>query len=182
MALGSCKECGDKVSSGAKTCPHCGVKKPYKKIARKATFRDFILLMVGLVVVLIIADRSDSNEGTSKPKVETKTVSKVSSKNKVFVCRAFISNAYGKPISIINHKKTDANGVVYVGYKRSDGTLWDYGCRVNSSTAVYSAWIKDSQKWGRWRDDEKATFSYKGDSLIISDPISGSKTYKIPKS
>lgn len=29
MALKKCRECGDNVSSSAKTCPHCGIKKPY---------------------------------------------------------------------------------------------------------------------------------------------------------
>lgn len=29
MAIKKCRECGGKVSSSAKTCPHCGVSKPY---------------------------------------------------------------------------------------------------------------------------------------------------------
>ncbi|WP_312181162.1 hypothetical protein [Pantoea sp. CTOTU46764] len=29
MAMKKCRECDGKVSSSAKTCPHCGVSKPY---------------------------------------------------------------------------------------------------------------------------------------------------------
>ena len=31
MALASCKECGKKVSTSAKTCPSCGIPSPTKK-------------------------------------------------------------------------------------------------------------------------------------------------------
>ena len=32
MAMSKCKECGKSISTLAKTCPHCGVPKPVKKI------------------------------------------------------------------------------------------------------------------------------------------------------
>ena len=35
MAMSKCRECGKAVSTLAKTCPHCGVPKPVKKIAKK---------------------------------------------------------------------------------------------------------------------------------------------------
>ena len=35
MAMSKCRECGKAVSTLAKTCPHCGVAKPVKKIAKK---------------------------------------------------------------------------------------------------------------------------------------------------
>lgn len=31
MSLKKCRECGESVSTEAKTCPHCGIKKPYRK-------------------------------------------------------------------------------------------------------------------------------------------------------
>ena len=31
MALRNCRECGNQVSSSAKKCPHCGIKRPYRK-------------------------------------------------------------------------------------------------------------------------------------------------------
>lgn len=31
MALGNCRECNNQVAKSAKVCPHCGVKKPYRK-------------------------------------------------------------------------------------------------------------------------------------------------------
>jgi ribosomal protein L37E len=35
MAMSKCRECGKAVSTLAKTCPHCGVPKPVKKITKK---------------------------------------------------------------------------------------------------------------------------------------------------
>ena len=34
MAMSTCRECGKAVSTLAKTCPHCGVPKPVKKIKK----------------------------------------------------------------------------------------------------------------------------------------------------
>jgi hypothetical protein len=31
MAVRNCRECGNQVSSSAKKCPHCGIKRPYRK-------------------------------------------------------------------------------------------------------------------------------------------------------
>jgi hypothetical protein len=65
MALRNCRECGKQVSMTAPTCPHCGVKKPYKK-----TFSDmpkwqqyFVFLTLGPVAVMIAigyANREDA--------------------------------------------------------------------------------------------------------------------------
>ncbi|MCY4244072.1 MAG: zinc ribbon domain-containing protein, partial [Gammaproteobacteria bacterium] len=50
MALSKCKECGKKVSSTAKKCPHCGVKKPVAAPAPGAFESIFgIIVVVGLL-------------------------------------------------------------------------------------------------------------------------------------
>ena len=36
MAIMKCRECGNKVSSEAATCPHCGVSNPAKPVAKPA--------------------------------------------------------------------------------------------------------------------------------------------------
>ena len=36
MALTTCKECDGKVSTLAKTCPHCGITKPAIKVNKKS--------------------------------------------------------------------------------------------------------------------------------------------------
>jgi hypothetical protein len=52
MALAPCKECKKEVSTGAKTCPNCGVKDP--TITRTDKFLGLILL-IGIVGVVVYA-------------------------------------------------------------------------------------------------------------------------------
>ena len=42
MAMSKCRECGKAVSTLAKTCPHCGVPKPVKKIKKTLKKKDTI--------------------------------------------------------------------------------------------------------------------------------------------
>ncbi|WP_313375059.1 hypothetical protein [Pantoea sp. CTOTU50773] len=55
MALKKCRECSGKVSSSAKTCPHCGVKSPYASPRGCLTF----LLFVGIVAFFAMNDKND---------------------------------------------------------------------------------------------------------------------------
>lgn len=48
--LTKCKDCGHEVSTRAKTCPNCGVRKPGKPVQRKSTFGE--LLMIALVLFI----------------------------------------------------------------------------------------------------------------------------------
>jgi hypothetical protein len=48
MSLKKCKECGDKVSSLAKVCPHCGVKTP-----AKASSKGALLFILGFLLVVL---------------------------------------------------------------------------------------------------------------------------------
>jgi len=36
MAMEECRECGDQVSTGAETCPHCGVSYPTSEAGQRA--------------------------------------------------------------------------------------------------------------------------------------------------
>jgi len=45
MALVKCKECGEQVSSNAKTCPNCGVNAP-----KKTSFITFLVLLTVILV------------------------------------------------------------------------------------------------------------------------------------
>lgn len=46
MAMKSCRECGQKVSSEAKVCPGCGVKKPYQSPVRGFIFLGIIAIAI----------------------------------------------------------------------------------------------------------------------------------------
>lgn len=57
MGLVSCRECGKQISSKAKTCPDCGIKKPYRP-----TFKDmpkwqryFVVFTIGPVALMLVA-------------------------------------------------------------------------------------------------------------------------------
>ncbi len=66
MALKPCRECGEDVSTEAKTCPHCGVKKPIlKSDSQKMTKILIWLFMITIIAVGIVAiislSRTDEN-------------------------------------------------------------------------------------------------------------------------
>ena len=48
MALGSCKECGQSVSTRANICPHCGIENP------TVGFFDVVGWIIGLGVIYFI--------------------------------------------------------------------------------------------------------------------------------
>ena len=63
MALKPCGECGEAISSRAKTCPHCGIGKPFQSTLQrnldstsKASFQvGCTLVILGFVVVAVLA-------------------------------------------------------------------------------------------------------------------------------
>ena len=50
--LTTCRDCGESVSNKAKTCPHCGTKKPWKQ-PRKRTHPAIIVLIVLAILALV---------------------------------------------------------------------------------------------------------------------------------
>ena len=65
MALKPCRECGEKVSTGARACPKCGVKRPTKPSAGNTIAGTFLALglvffALGLVFLMIKAGGSSS--------------------------------------------------------------------------------------------------------------------------
>lgn len=63
MALSSCRECGAKVSTEAKTCPHCGVKAPTQRpntapsvLTKRYTMSRTLKILLGVMFVGLIAN------------------------------------------------------------------------------------------------------------------------------
>ena len=51
MAMTECRECGEEVSSKAKSCPHCGVKNPGKKKQEGIGWGPGYAIIVVLMIV-----------------------------------------------------------------------------------------------------------------------------------
>lgn len=64
MAVKACKECGDKVSSKAKTCPHCGVSNPGVRASDQAV-GCMVLIVIAVGVILYINNHNSSNTGNN---------------------------------------------------------------------------------------------------------------------
>ena len=74
MAMKKCKECGEEISSSAKTCPKCGKK--------QGGISKIILVLI-ILVVIIAAASSGGNDGTVSKADGTGTTSVDESKNAV---------------------------------------------------------------------------------------------------
>lgn len=53
MAMTTCRECQASVSTGAKTCPHCGVLRPDQEQARRGLTADVV--RVALISAAVLA-------------------------------------------------------------------------------------------------------------------------------
>ena len=74
MAIKRCQECGEKVSSSAKTCPHCGKKHPVKKSL--SLLGMIIILLFVMLILKTPGTKSnhsdlDSNKSIHKEELET---------------------------------------------------------------------------------------------------------------
>jgi hypothetical protein len=152
---------------------------------RKKSIKEFFFLAVGLgVAAVILADRNNgenktvANDELASETIEGKTGTSVnthtlSEKDKVSLCKAYIGELLIKSTSIINHKRTDDNGLIYVEYVREvDNSLWKQACEVNVDNIIWSAWLNDTKEWGRWRDEDRQTLYYneQGSSIEFSTP------------
>lgn len=75
MALSTCKECGAKVSTEAKSCPSCGVKAPTKRadaprksvLTKKYTLSPTLKILLGVMFVGLIANVMIGTRRSGKP-------------------------------------------------------------------------------------------------------------------
>lgn len=88
MALKKCKECGKEVSTSAKTCPHCGVSNPTKKVG----LINIISSLVGIIVFIYLlslfsspADESTKSEPTTSTLTPEEYIKKVANCKECYV-------------------------------------------------------------------------------------------------
>ena len=75
MALVKCRECGNSVSTEAKTCPKCGIKNPAKKELSWAA--AFIIVTSAIIIISSLfgktqRNRRHQNTGTNQKRTDTK--------------------------------------------------------------------------------------------------------------
>ncbi|WP_337262694.1 MULTISPECIES: hypothetical protein [unclassified Serratia (in: enterobacteria)] len=180
MALKNCRECNAQVSSQAKVCPSCGIKKPYQsKIAP----------IITLVIVAVIAyisrssDNSDaaiSNENISSqswrvangytflaPKVDAPA-----NEMKPFtlsqVCRAGMAVFLGLDVKIIKATASPVEKAILLSYKRpSDGKFFSNNCKISKNNIIWSETDYVSDRWnGEGEVDSLLTFSIASKTFV----------------
>lgn len=192
MAMKSCRECGQRVSSEAKVCPGCGVKKPYQSPVRG-------LIFIGIVVIAIYKgcsgegsstgnsyhsnDVASSNAPTSQPFVSPDVV-KVKKASPVNlsplstapftvaqVCKATIAGMFGHDIGSLKTGKTGTNGVYTISYRRpSDNQRFSYDCKLSDDNVIWRETGQSSDRWsGTGNVEFNVTFEVKDTMLTISE-------------
>ncbi len=73
MAMTECRECGQEVSSKAKSCPHCGVKNPGKKKQKGIGWGPGCAIIVVLMIVggLFYEDEPPRSSAPATPAART---------------------------------------------------------------------------------------------------------------
>ncbi|WP_264627646.1 zinc ribbon domain-containing protein [Candidatus Symbiopectobacterium sp. NZEC135] len=197
MAMKMCRECGHAVSSGAKICPNCGVKKPYE-----SPVRGFIF--IAIVVFAVIKGCSSSSDKSSAPQAAAAPTSTTfaatsvakakaaapanmaAASTKPFsdmqVCRSAIAGMFGRDLNSVKAEKTNTAGVFTLSYRRqSDGQRFSYDCKLSDANVIWKETGQSSNRWnGSGTVEFNVVFSVNGSALTITELHAGSDvvTYK----
>lgn len=193
MAMKKCRECGHSVSSGAKMCPSCGVKKPYI-----STFKGiFILVVIGWTGWIAFTDdkSSGSNQvstdsaSASMGEIRLKTAAPVNlapASTAPFtaaqVCKAAISGMFAREVNTIKAVKANPAGVFKISYRRpSDGNQYSFDCKLSAHNVIWTESGQSTNRWnGKGNVDFNVEFIIKDSVLLITEAYgnSGDTTYK----
>ena len=106
-----------------------------------------IYIAVLLATVVFLSGCGDSSVPTESNVEKPKQQSPSAKYSDAEICKGVIAAVMGRDPSIIT-ASSGSDNVVALSYKReSDGTNWNYRCKVNGSVAL---WASDT---GRWRND-----------------------------
>ncbi|NMZ58316.1 hypothetical protein HBO25_06240 [Pseudomonas nitroreducens] len=79
-------------------------------------------------------------------------------------------------------KSSSASSSVQISYRRDDGNLYKYQCKIDDTSAVWRAFLSDTGTWGRWRNsyemgDARTSYSIANGVLSIENDQLGTKTF-----
>lgn len=188
MAVINCGECGGKVSTTARACPHCGaIPTRFSKAESKPRSPFFYIALVIFILFIIGSLNKQGKESQSieevggvsggnaisKKESAVKDVEAAKSKvvqstgDKIKVCKAAISHMMGR--STQSMSSSSKSELVYVDYIRPDDKQkFEYACDIKGQDIVWAT--KIDGRWGRWRnhpDDPKFSYKLIADELII---------------
>lgn len=187
MAMKKCRECGHSVSSSAKVCPSCGVKKPYISPLKGV----FLLAVIGWTGWMAFTDdkSSGSNQlstesgSASIGEIRLKTAAPVNqapASTAPFttsqVCKAAISGMFGYEVNIIKAAKANQAGVFKISYRRpSDGSQYSFDCKLSGNNVI---WTESGQTSNRWNGSGSVAFNVeftiKDNVLVITEAYGNS--------
>lgn len=187
MAMKKCRECGHSVSSSAKVCPSCGVKKPYISPFRGV----FLLAVIGWTGWMAFTD--DKSSGSNQVSTESASASMGEIRLKTAapvnlapasttpftaaqVCKAAISGMFGREVNTIKAAKANLAGVFKISYRRpSDGNQYSFDCKLSGNNVIWTESGKTSNRWnGSGSVEFNVEFAIKDNVLVITEAYGNS--------
>lgn len=187
MAMKKCRECGHSVSSSAKVCPSCGVKKPYISPFRGV----FLLAVIGWTGWMAFTD--DKSSGSNQVSTESASASMGEIRLKTAapvnlapasttpftaaqVCKAAISGMFGREVNTIKAAKANLAGVFKISYRRpSDGNQYLFDCKLSGNNVIWTESGKTSNRWnGSGSVEFNVEFAIKDNVLVITEAYGNS--------
>jgi hypothetical protein len=126
----------------------------------------FKKLVGGLLLVTVFIAVFKNSSKDNEPKKQ------LTENQREKICKYYISYLFrgdDSLVPIMRKYNTDNQNLIYVEYTRaSDNTLWSNVCDVKGTSVIWAAWLKDDQKWGRWRDEDRMRLSYNNEKQTVS--------------
>lgn len=138
-----------------------------------------VVIFVGAIAVssMFGVDQRESEEPAnsqdrSTSQNQTFDMAELPEKDKIGLCKHYIGYIFSRPTDIIKHDRTDDAGLIYVSYiRQNDNTLWKSVCDVNSEDIIWAGWLKDTEEWGRWREEDRSQLIYNPDENAVEFTI-----------
>lgn len=179
MAMKKCRECGHSVSSSAKMCPSCGVKKPYISSLKGV----FLLAVIGWTGWIAFTDDKSSGGNHTSTESVSASMGDIRLKTAVPVnlapasttpftaaqiCKAAISGMFGREVNTIKAAKANQAGVFKISYRRpSDGNQYSFDCKLSGNNVI---WTETGQTSNRWNGSGSVEFNVE---FAIKDNVLG---------
>lgn len=182
MAMKKCRECGHSVSSSAKMCPSCGVKKPYISPLKGV----FLLAVIGWTGWIAFTDDKSSGGNHTSTESASASMGDIRLKTDVPVnlapasttpftaaqiCKAAISGMFGREVNTIKAAKANQAGVFKISYRRpSDGNQYPFDCKLSGNNVIWTETGQTSNRWnGSGSVEFNIEFAIKDNVLVITE-------------